>query len=79
MIDTTDNTGPAADKPASKRFYTPFEVAKRWHFHEESVRRILRERRMASIVIGRRRLIEDVEIERVEREGSLPRLSKQLT
>lgn len=52
---------------------TPTQLADRWHWHPESVRRALRERRLASIVIGRRRLIPASEIERVEREGFIAR------
>lgn len=52
---------------------TPAAIAARWSWHEESVRRVLRERRLASIIIGRRRLVPVEEIERVEREGFIAR------
>lgn len=52
---------------------TPAAIANRWSWHEESVRRALRERRLASIIIGRRRLVPVEEIERVEREGFIAR------
>jgi hypothetical protein len=51
------------------RFFTPAQVAARWAWHPESVRRAIRQRRIASVVISRRRLIPLSEIERVEREG----------
>ena len=51
------------------KYFTPRQVAERWGWHPESVRRLLRERRMASVIIGRRRLIPLAEIERVEAEG----------
>jgi hypothetical protein len=53
----------------SNNYMVPKELAARWHWHEESIRRLLRERRIASIVIGRRRLIPVSEIIRVERNG----------
>jgi len=52
---------------------TPAQLASRWHWHPESVRRALRERRLASFIIGRRRLIPASEIERIEREGFIQR------
>lgn len=53
--------------------YTPQIAADRWHWHPESVRRAIRSGRIASIIIGRRRLIPAVEIERIEREGFINR------
>ena len=50
-------------------YATPKELAARWRWHEESVRRLARERRIASVVIGRRRLIPMSEIFRVESSG----------
>lgn len=50
-------------------FLTPAGVARRWNWHPESVRRALRERRLASIINGRRRLIPVGEVLRVEAAG----------
>jgi hypothetical protein len=54
-----------------KQFATVPEAAERWRQCEETVRRLLRSRRVASIVIGRRRLIPIGEIERIEKEGTV--------
>jgi hypothetical protein len=56
-----------------RAFYTPAHIAARWSWHEESVRRAIRQRRMGSVVVGRRRLVPVEEIERVEREGFIAR------
>lgn len=55
--------------------FTPAEVAGRWKWHPESVRRALRERRIASIIISRRRLIPASEIERIENSGYIARVA----
>lgn len=52
---------------------TPTQLASRWSWHPESLRRALRERRIASIIISRRRLIPASEIERIESEGFVSR------
>jgi hypothetical protein len=59
--------------PVADHYRTPTQTAHRWHWHPESVRRAIRERRIASIIIGRRRLIPITEIERIEREGFVGR------
>jgi hypothetical protein len=40
-----------------EQFWTPAQLAERWHLHEESVRRMLRANRLACLIIGRRKLI----------------------
>ena len=52
-------------------YFTPAELAERWKWHVESVRRKLRRRDIASVVIGRRRLIPAAEVDRVEVEGTV--------
>jgi hypothetical protein len=69
-------SGTAGDPAARnnvKAYFTPAGVAERWEWHEESIRRALRQRRMASVIIGGRRLIPAAEVERVESEGFIPR------
>ena len=51
--------------------YTPGQVAGRWGWHVESVRRAIRQRRITAIVISRRLLIPVAEIERIEAEGRI--------
>ena len=53
--------------------FTPGELAERWRWHPESVRRAVRDGRFDSIIVGRRRLIPASEVERVEREGFIAR------
>ena len=52
-------------------FLTPTELARRWHFHPESIRRKIRLRQIASVVIGRRRLIRFSEVLRMETAGEI--------
>jgi hypothetical protein len=70
----------AAGKPKMKKiktdgqvFLTSWQLASRWGWNEESVRRKLRRRELASVLVGRRRLVPLVEIELVERQGLVPR------
>ena len=62
---------PADIRPPS----TPTQLAGRWHWHPESIRRALRERRLASVIVGRRRLIPASEIDRIESEGFVTRIA----
>ena len=67
---------PAAPYTNDHRPHLTTEIAaNRWHCHKETVRRALRERRIASIVIGRRRLIPAEEVERVERECRITQIA----
>lgn len=52
-----------------KTFLCPSQIASRWGWNEESVRRAIREGRIRSIILWRRRLVEVSEIERIETEG----------
>ena len=54
-------------------FLTPWQVAQRWGFHPESVRRLLRRGELESVIRGRRRLIPIPEVNRVEAEGRVAR------
>ena len=53
--------------------FTPAQLARRWGWHVESVRRAIRQRRIESIVISRRLLVPVAEIERIETEGRIAR------
>ena len=77
LIDQAAASG-AAQKPKSRKtdgtkFFTARQVADRWAWHVESVRRAMRERRLESIIISRRRLIPVTEVERIEAEGHIAR------
>jgi len=50
-------------------FLTPKELALRWSFHPESIRRKIRRGEIDSVVIGRRRLIPAEEVLRIEKGG----------
>ena len=56
-----------------KIFLTSSQIASRWGFNEESVRRKLRRREIGSILVGRRRLVPVAEVEQIERQGLVPR------
>jgi hypothetical protein len=80
MIDGTETmTGPgtAATKSPRKtdgsKFFTPQQIADRWGWHVESVRRLIRQRRIESVIISRRRLAPLAEIERFEADGLIAR------
>lgn len=80
MIDGAEQTagsGSAANKTPRKtdgsKYLTPRQVADRWAWHVESVRRAIRQRRFESVVISRRLLVPLAEIERVEAEGRIAR------
>jgi hypothetical protein len=54
-----------------QRFYTPAHLACRYHRHVESIRRMLRQGKLKSLVLGRRRLVPLGEVVRIESEGTL--------
>ena len=60
-------------KTDGTKFFTPRQVADRWGWHVESVRRAIRQRRIEFVVISRRLLIPIAEVERIEAEGRLVR------
>lgn len=53
--------------------FTPAQVAARWGWHVESVRRAIRQRRIEAVVISRRLLVPLGEIVRIETEGRIAR------
>lgn len=80
MIKSADQIGDA-DRTGAKiprgtdgtKFFAPHQLADRWGWHVESVRRAIRQRRMESIVISRRLLVPIEEVERIEAEGRIAR------
>lgn len=64
---TTQNTRPT-DRSA---YFTPAQLAVRWSWHPESVRRAIRQGRIAAIVIFNRLLVPVTEVERIEKEGRI--------
>ena len=80
MIDRVEQSaesGTAENKTPRKtdgsKYLTPRQVADRWAWHVESVRRAIRQRRIESVVISRRLLVPIAEIERIEAEGRIAR------
>jgi len=58
---------------ASDEIYlSPAQITKRWPFHVESIRRMIRRGEIASVVLGRRRLVALSELQRIEAEGRVP-------
>ncbi len=54
-------------------YFCPNQLASRWRWHEESIRRALRQRRIESVIIGRRRLIPIAAVLKIEAEGRITR------
>ncbi len=54
-------------------YFTPVQLGGRWAWHEESVRRAIRQGRIAAVVISGRLLVPVAEAERIEAEGRLSR------
>ena len=78
MIETgtqkaSGETTPKAHKTDGTKFLTPQQLGSRWSMHEESIRRMIRQRRIESVIIARRRLVPLSEIERIEAEGRIAR------
>jgi len=66
MATETAGTQGQAQAQRPRAFYKSNEVAARWHMHPETIRRMLRRKALASIIIGGRRLIPDFEVLRTE-------------
>lgn len=62
-------------KTDGTKYLTPRQVADRWAWHVESVRRAIRQRRIEAVVISRRLLVPLAEVERIEAEGLLARVA----
>ena len=54
-----------------EKFYTPALLAERWHMHPESIRRLLRAKRLRSVLISRRRLVPVEAVLEYERAGEI--------
>jgi hypothetical protein len=55
------------------KFFTTGQVASRWGWHPESVRRAIRQRRIEAVIISRRVLVPIAKVERSESEGRMAR------
>jgi hypothetical protein len=70
--------GPASCPPPGtvngvNPYLTPRELAQRWRWHVETIRLWLRLKKLESVIVGWRRLIPLVDVERVERSGLIHR------
>ena len=63
--------GPSALVSEPNRFLTPAELAQRWRWHRESIRRWLRREQVERIKLGKRLLIPLAVIEGIERQGRI--------
>jgi excisionase family DNA binding protein len=52
-------------------YYTPQQVADRWGWHVESVRRAIRQGRIGAVIISRRLLIPVEAVARIEAGGRI--------
>lgn len=57
----------------SGEFLTVAELALRWHLNPETVRRMIRDGRIPSVLVGRHHRVAIAAIEAFEASGSLPR------
>ena len=73
VCEATQKLYPRQRKTDGTAYFTTDQTASRWGFHSESIRRLVRDRKIAAIIIGRRLLIPLSEIERIEREGRISR------
>lgn len=60
---------PASPPKAAADFLSAAQLARRWQMHAESIRRMIREKRLQATRFGRRLRISLAEVERLEREG----------
>jgi hypothetical protein len=72
--DSATITTKSSRRTDGSKFFTPDQAGGRWGWHPESIRRAIRQKRIASIIISRRRLIPISEIERIEAEGLITRV-----
>jgi len=56
-------------------YLRPAQLASRWKWHVESVRRLLRDRRLESNIVGRSRLIPFAAVLKLEAEGRITRIA----
>jgi len=73
VCEATHQFYPRQRKTDGTAYFTTDQVASRWGFHPESIRRLIRQRSIAAVVLGRRLLIPVSEIDRIEREGRISR------
>jgi hypothetical protein len=66
-------SGPKIRSTDGSKYFTPEQIAGRWAWHVESVRRAIRQRRIESVIISRRRLVPVADVERIEAEGRVSR------
>jgi hypothetical protein len=62
-------SNPVPQRVYDKAFFTPGQLAFRWQFHPESIRRLIRKGTINAHVMGRRILIAASEIVRLENEA----------
>ena len=61
------------EQPATRnRLLTVAEVAQRWQFHPESVRRMIRRGRVPRVMVGRRIRVPLATAEAIEKRGEVP-------
>ena len=53
------------------QYLSPLDLHSRWNFHEESVRRMIRERRLPAVRIGKRLRVLLADVEKFEAESRL--------
>jgi excisionase family DNA binding protein len=64
---------PEPEPVPNPHLLTTAQVAERWKYHQESIRRLVCERVLSSVRLGQRVRVPLQEVERYEREGTLGR------
>lgn len=61
----------------NNRYLSPHELSERWGFHQESVRRMIRERRIPALRMGRRLRVSLLDVESFEAASRMiPRVAQ---
>lgn len=60
---------PGPRPKGAAEFLSVAQLARRWQMHAESVRRMIREKRLPAVRIGRRLRVSLADVERLEGEG----------
>ena len=72
IIKAQSTETPRENKVVSRPYLTSADLAGRWQLHPESVRRILRQGRIPSVLVGRFHRVAIAVVEAIEKNGTVP-------
>ena len=67
------------DTKTSSNYLSTAALRHRWGFHAESIRRIIRQRRLPSVRIGNRLLVAESDVEAFEHKHRIPSIEEVAT